>query len=206
MQPLAGKPDYAAVILAGGLGSRMGGVDKGLVEWGDRTLAQAVLNRLKSQSMPPSSIWISANRNQAAYARALGDHERIIADGRPDFAGPLCGIESALHHIHQPLLLAVPCDTPLLPTDLFESLYLAMMQDASLSAAYAISSTKQSHPLCCLLRRHLQANLTEYIDQGQQRVLGWMQHIHAKAVTFQESKAFTNVNDPQTLASLRSAP
>lgn len=197
-------PDYAALILAGGRGSRMGGMDKGLVAWEEIPLAQWVMHRLASQTMAPRSIWISANRNLEQYAQ-LGV-TGVIQDDRPDFAGPLAGIERAMRQVSEPLLLVVPCDAPLLPLDLFELLHETMAKDATVRAAYANTSGDQPHPLCCLLRKDLLPNLSAYLDAGQQRVLGWMQQIQAKAVTFQDQGAFLNVNDPQTIAALRSAP
>lgn len=197
-------PEYAALILAGGRGSRMGGMDKGLVTWEGISLAHMVMRRLKSQTTTPKSIWISANRNLEQYAQ-LGV-SGVIMDDRPDFAGPLAGMERAMGHVSEPLLLVVPCDTPLLPLDLFELLHETMKNDNTVRAAYAMTSADQSHPLCCLLRKDLLPNLSAYLDAGQQRVLGWMQQIQAKAVTFQDQGAFVNVNDPQTIAALRSAP
>lgn len=205
-QQINAHPLYAAMILAGGRGSRMGGLDKGLATWRDRPLINAMLDCLQSQTIPPSSLWISANRNLDTYAKALGQHDRVITDAQPNFPGPLVGIGSVLEKIDEPLLMVVPCDTPKLPENLFESLHLALEQDTSLSAAYAMTSPEQAHPLCCLLRKSVLTDLISYLDQGQQRVLGWMQRIPAKAVTFQDNAAFTNVNDPHTLASLRSAP
>jgi molybdopterin-guanine dinucleotide biosynthesis protein A len=218
----------------------MGGIDKGLVTWNEKPLVHAVLNRLQSQTITPHSFWISANRNLQTYFHLVDHNCKVMTDERPDFAGPLAGIESVLHQIKEPLLLVVPCDTPLLPTNLFEFLYQAMREDSSLNAAYAwtsgdpskrtetstqtdsktrvnrpgadqsslnnSSNKGQPHPLCCLLRQSLATDLTACLDQGQQRVMGWMQRIHAKAVTFDDITAFANVNDPQTLAALRSAP
>ena len=185
----------------------------------------AVLTRLQSQTLQPSSIWISANRNDRQYAQFVGA-AAVVKDERPDFAGPLAGIESTLRQVNAPLLMVVPCDNPLLPVDLFEALYQPMQQDASVNATYAatlpdvsthtapirkssnadIESSSQAHPLCCLLRTNLLADLSNYLDQDQRRVMGWMQHIDAKAVTFSDSQAFANMNDLQTLAAMRSAP
>lgn len=181
----------------------MGGMDKGLVKWEGIPLAHMVMRRLKSQTTTPKSIWISANRNLEQYAQ-LGV-TGVIMDDRPDFAGPLAGIERAMGQVSEALMLVVPCDTPLLPLDLFELLHETMKKDGTVGAAYAETSGDRTHPLCCLLHKDLLPDLSAYLNAGRQRVLGWMQHIHAKAVTFQDSNAFTNVNDPQTLASLRSA-
>ena len=202
----------------------MGGADKGLVDWDGTPLVQAVLNRLRVQTIPPQAIWISANRHADEYAR-LGD-VKVVKDERPNFAGPLAGVESTLRLVNAPFLLVVPCDTPLLPLDLFESLYQAMLEDASLSATYAVTLTDEStlststnepswaqsspsvqaHPLCCLLRTSLLADLSNYLDQDQNRAMDWMRLVHAKAVRFRDSQSFANMNDLKTLAAMRSAP
>ena len=202
----------------------MGGADKGLVDWDGTPLVQAVLNRLRVQTIPPQAIWISANRHADEYAR-LGD-VKVVKDERPNFAGPLAGVESTLRLVNAPFLLVVPCDTPLLPLDLFESLYQAMLEDASLSATYAVTLTDEStpststnepswalsspsvqaHPLCCLLRTSLLADLSNYLDQNQNRAMDWMRLVHAKAVRFRDSRSFANMNDLKTLAAMRSAP
>jgi len=202
----------------------MGGADKGLVDWDGKPLVQAVLNQLRAQTIPPHAIWINANRHGDQYAQ-LGT-VTVVHDERPDFAGPLAGIESTLRLVSAPLLLVVPCDTPLLPIDLFESLYQAMQQDASLCATYAVtladettvtpsmdepskadaSPNVQVHPLCCLLRTTLLADLSNYLDQHESRVMGWMRRVHAKAVRFSDRRSFANLNDLNTLAAMRSAP
>jgi len=194
------------------------------VDWDGTPLVQAVLNRLRVQTILPQAIWISANRHADEYAR-LGD-VKVVKDERPNFAGPLAGVESTLRLVNAPFLLVVPCDTPLLPLDLFESLYQAMLEDASLSATYAVTLTDEStpststnepswaksspsvqaHPLCCLLRTSRLADLSNYLDQDQSRAMDWMRLVHAKAVRFRDRRSFANMNDLKTLAAMRSAP
>ena len=74
-----------ALILAGGQGSRMGGVDKGLQNFRGLPLALQTLMRLQLQSLAPQDILINANRNLAAY-ESLGT--AVWPDTLEGFAGP----------------------------------------------------------------------------------------------------------------------
>src|SRR6476661_9914986 len=104
--------DVTGLILAGGRGSRMGGVDKGLQNFRGMPLALQTLMRLQPQV---SDVLVNANRNLAAY-EALG--VPVWPDALPDFAGPLAGFLTGLERCETPWLATVPCDTPLFPPDL----------------------------------------------------------------------------------------
>ena len=79
-----------AVILAGGLGRRMGGADKGLVDYQGRPLIEWALAALRPQV---DQLVISANRNLDTYA--VYGH-RVVPDTLPDYPGPLAGVLAAL--------------------------------------------------------------------------------------------------------------
>lgn len=66
------------VILAGGQGSRMGGMDKGLVELNDKPLIEYVIEALQSQT---ASITINANRSHDIYQQ----YAPVIADSFTEF-------------------------------------------------------------------------------------------------------------------------
>ena len=108
------------VVLAGGLGRRMGGSDKGLEELRGRPLAAWVVERLAPQV---DELLISANRNGGRYA-ALG--HRVLGDRIAGFAGPLAGLHAALEAAAHPLVATVPCDSPFLPGDLISRLLSAL--------------------------------------------------------------------------------
>ncbi|GHD28428.1 molybdenum cofactor guanylyltransferase MobA [Parahalioglobus pacificus] len=179
------RTDITGLILAGGRGSRMGGVDKGLVDIDGRPLIAATIERLRPQA---STIVISCNRNAEHY-RPYAD--RLVTDLRADFQGPLAGIE-ALGEINTPLLLVTPCDTPNIPSNLGARL-LAAMTPAT-DAVYAQSDGRQ-HYLCLLLRQRALPTLSPYLDSGQRSVRHWLQTLNTEAVSFaNEAHAFTNVN------------
>src|SRR5947209_13773900 len=106
--------EVTGVVLAGGQGSRMGGVDKGLQPFRGRPMVAHVLERLAPQV---GTVLVNANRNIDAY-EAFG--YRVIADEIEGFAGPLTGFERGLAHAVTPLLVTAPCDSPFLPADLVD--------------------------------------------------------------------------------------
>ena len=118
-----------AMVLAGGRGSRMGGVDKGLQNFNGTPLALHALLRLNIQSGGPlGGTMFNANRNLAAY-ESFG--APVWPDVVGEFAGPLAGFLTGLERCETPYLMTVPCDTPLFPLDMIERLSHAMNRDDS---------------------------------------------------------------------------
>ena len=112
--------DITGLVLAGGRGSRMGGVDKGLQNHHGVPLALHALLRLAPQV---GLTMINANRNLAAY-ESMG--VPVWPDALADFAGPLAGFLAGLEHCDTPYLVTVPCDSPRFPEDLVARLASAL--------------------------------------------------------------------------------
>ena len=111
----------AGLVLAGGLGTRMGGVDKPLLPLGGRVILDFVLDRLRPQV---DALAISANGDPARYA-AFG--LQVLADTMLS-RGPLGGILRGLawaEGLGADALLTVPGDTPFIPLDLATRLWPA---------------------------------------------------------------------------------
>src|SRR3990172_9232766 len=108
------------VILAGGEGRRMGGVDKGLRELRGKPMIQWVLERFAPQV---DAVLINANQNLDVYAR-FG--HPVVTDEIGGYAGPLAGLQCALNTARHPLVATVPCDSPFLPSDLVARLPAAL--------------------------------------------------------------------------------
>jgi molybdopterin-guanine dinucleotide biosynthesis protein A len=193
---------YDALILAGGRGSRMAGRDKGWIMWEGHPLIEHVMQRLDQQSTPPARILISANRNIDAYQQT---GHLVVTDERADFIGPLAGVEAGLMRCKKNNLLVVPCDTPLLPLDLFERLQQEMDQHSEAMAAYAVS-TDGSHPLCCLLQPSINGSLSQFLDKGHGPVLSWLEKASAVAVHFDDTDGFRNFNTLEIFQSKRNSP
>ena len=149
--------EITGLILAGGRGSRMGGVDKGLQNFKGMPLALHTLMRLQMQV---GHVMVNANRNLAAY-ESFG--ASVWPDGLADYAGPLAGFLTGLERCESPYLVTAPCDTPLLPLDLVARLAEALERDgADIAMAAAPEADKDGHvqlrtqPVFCLLRVELQ--------------------------------------------------
>ena len=187
------RETITGVILAGGLGRRMGGVDKGLQLLAGRPLVSHVAERLAPQV---DQLLINANRSQAEYA-ALGFP--LIADEIPDFAGPLAGLHAALKASSTPLVATAPCDSPYLPADLVRRLHAALLASgAPLAIARADG---RLHPVFCLCRTALCTSLESYLLDGGRRVAQWCAEMGAVEVDFDDqAAAFGNFNTLQDLA------
>ena len=197
-----------ALILAGGRGSRMGGIDKGLQSFRGLPLALQTLMRLQLQSQPPQEILINANRNLAAY-ESLG--AAVWPDTLDDFAGPLAGFLTGLERCETPLLLTVPCDTPLFPLDLIERLHTALIeQDADLAMAAAREEDGQirPQPVFCLLKVTLLDSLVQFTQKGGRKIDAWTGQHHCAIVPFGQAQdapeAFFNANTLEELQKLES--
>jgi molybdenum cofactor guanylyltransferase len=174
-----------ALVLAGGRGSRMGGVDKGLQLLEGRPLAAHVIERLAPQA---GTLLISANRNRDAYA-AFG--HRVLADPPGlEFAGPLAGMLAALEAIpDDSWLLTAPCDAPRLPLDLAERLLAAAGPHGLAFAAAA-----REHPTHALLHSRLRQPLRSHLETAGRAVLGWMRSQPHGVAHFDDEAAFANLN------------
>ena len=195
--------DITAVILAGGRGSRMGGVDKGLQPFNGVPLALHTLKRLSPQV---GAVLINANRNLATYESFGAPVWPDVAD-LGDYAGPLAGFMTGLKHCNTPYLLTVPCDTPLFPHDLAARLAEALQTQ---SADFAVASAPEAdgktrpQPVFCLMGTNMLASLQRYTQSGGRKIDAWTAHHTVAHVPFNlsgdDAKAFFNAN---TLAELR---
>jgi molybdopterin-guanine dinucleotide biosynthesis protein A len=192
--------DITGVILAGGRGSRMGGVDKGLQNFNGMPLALATLMRLQVQV---GQVMINANRNLSAY-ESFG--VPVWPDVIPDYAGPLAGFLTALEHCETSWLVTVPCDTPLFPTDLVERLAAAASaQGAEIAMAAAREEDGQlrTQPVFSLLGVHLLESLVKFTNEGGRKIDAWTARHKTVVVPFDTPadgpRAFFNAN---TLAEL----
>ena len=187
--------DVTGVILAGGQGSRMGGVDKGLQPFRGRPMVAHVIERLAPQV---SELLINANRNAEAYA---GFGYRVIADEIEGFAGPLAGFERGLAHACRELVVTAPCDSPFLPADLVQRLQGALL---SAGAQLAVAKTgEQAHPVFSLMRRDVHESLRAFLSSGQRKIDKWYAALEVVEVAFDdEPGAFLNINTREELTGL----
>jgi molybdenum cofactor guanylyltransferase len=201
MQDSIPRGQITGLLLAGGLGKRMGQLDKGLQPLSDSTLAGATLQRLKPQV---GSLLINANRNVSLYAQ-FG--YPVVQDDIPGHAGPLAGMHAGLQQCKTPYLLSVPCDTPGFPQDLVQRLAFAMkLAAADLALAVTGENNRpELHPVFCLMKTSLHPSLDAYLRSGGRKVAEWMmQQPHAHA-HFSDQTAFMNINTPEDLQTFQSS-
>lgn len=187
------KPQITGVVLAGGLGRRMGGTDKGLQELRGQPMVHWVIERLAPQV---DELLINANQNGERYA-AFG--HRVVPDQIPDFAGPLAGLHAALSAATHPLVATAPCDSPFLPADLISRLFSAL---TAANADLAVAKTfDQAHPVFCLCQRSVLPHLTEFLESGGRKIDRWYSTLNIVEVAFDdEAEAFENINTRDELA------
>jgi molybdopterin-guanine dinucleotide biosynthesis protein A len=175
------------LILAGGQGRRMGGVDKGLQPLRGKPMVAWVLERLKPQV---AEIIINANQNQAEYAK-LGC--RVVGDEIGGFAGPLAGLHAGLKANVHPFLVTVPCDSPFLPLDLVVRMHAALI---ARHADLAVAKTgDQPHPVFSLVRETLAGHLGRFLEGGGRKIDAWYGSLKVVEVPFDDQPdAFSNIN------------
>ena len=190
----------SSIILSGGRATRMNGVDKGLMLLQNKPLVAHVIARLEPQV---DEILINANREITTY-KALG--YPVLQDENDEFIGPLAGFSLGLQHAKHEYILTVPCDSPLLPSDLVKRLYNGMA--ASRMNIACASSDGNTHPVFCLMKKSVLPSLLAYIESGGRKVSAWQKSQQYVEVDFSGHKlnsvaeVFTNLNTFEDLAAL----
>lgn len=209
--PAIATGEITGLVLAGGRGTRMGGVDKGLQNFNGTPLAMHAVVRLGLQV---GEIMINANRNLSAY-ESFG--VPVWPDGLADYAGPLAGFLTGLERCETPYLLTVPCDTPLFPFDLAGRLSEALVaNDAEIAMVSAPEPSEEpggapvlrAQPVFCLLNATLLESLVRFTQAGGRKIDAWTAQHRTALVPFDRPgdapDAFFNANTLAELHALES--
>lgn len=180
------------VLLAGGQGRRMGGVDKGLQLLRGKPMAQHVIERFAPQV---DELLINANQNIEQY-QSLG--YRVIPDAIGGFAGPLAGLHRGLSEAAHPLVVTAPCDSPFLPLDLVAQLRAAL--DAKHAELAVAKTGDQPHPVFSLCKTSVLPSLTAFLESGGRKIDWWYSKLKVVEVPFADEAAFRNINTREELA------
>lgn len=188
-----------AVVLAGGMARRMGGVDKGWMELNGKPLVKHVLDIVSPQV---ERCLINANRSLTAYGTLS---KPVISDLEGDFQGPLMGIATGLYHAATDWVLFVPCDGPYLPDDLVSRMLLqAESQGAEIAVAH---DGKRLQPVVSLIKRELLDSVRATLAEGERKIDRWYAMHNVVTVDFSDHpKAFINVNRRDDLDELKQMP
>ena len=183
------------VILAGGKGSRLGGRDKGLLEWQGRPLIEHVLQNIAPVT---ANILINANQNIEVYQQY---GYPVVSDESPDFAGPLAGMLAALRSADTPYILTLPCDAPLTSADIVER--FCDVHEEKQRQLYVAGTAEGLQPVYAMINNSLTDTLQQYLADGNRKVRDWMQANHAVVVDFDQlAPAFVNINTESDLQSI----
>ena len=181
------RNEITGLILAGGRAARMGGVDKGLVDFKGKPLIAHVIERLQPQV---GDLMISANRNLERY-RALG--LPIVLDetsGLEPFPGPLAGWLAGLRACKTNWMVCVPCDAPFLAADLVHHL-----ADTLSNSRAAVAYLGQfMEPMFCLLHVDLAEDLAQAVTHGERKAEAWLRGMGAAQAEFLHAEPFANLN------------
>lgn len=193
------RDQITGLLLCGGRGSRMGGVDKGLQPYRGMPLAMHALLRLQPQV---GAVMINANRNLAAY-EAMG--VPVWADALPDYPGPLAGVLAGLEQCETRYLVTVPCDTPGFPPDLVSRLADALVREGAeiAMAATVEQGERRLQPVFCLMQADLLESLDATLKTGERKIDRWTARHRCAEVVFDDAAAFFNAN---TVADLQRGP
>ena len=179
--------NVSAVILAGGRATRMNGVDKGLVLFNHKPLIEHVIQSIQDDV---EEIQISANRNISTYQQY---GYPVIPDHFGDFAGPLAGLLSAMHHASHQWILCLPCDAPFIQSNLIKNLKKPLINsDFSISVAF---DGIRLQPTFSIHAKKLYPDLGAFLERGNRAIKGWIAENNAVSVDLSaESRNFININ------------
>lgn len=193
----------------------MGGLDKGLQPFLGRRLIDHAVDRLRPQV---KSLLIVANRHKEIYADlgypVVDDKVAGLVDdltqsptarpSSPSFQGPMVGLLAGLVACETQWLVTAPCDSPLFPCNLVESLVAAASQQEATLAVAAIQGEDgvELQPVFCLAHITMHRSLRRSLETGQRRLADWLIEQRAAQVLFDRSDDFVNINTAKDLDDL----
>ncbi|HPQ96630.1 MAG: molybdenum cofactor guanylyltransferase [Thiothrix sp.] len=191
------ETSISGVILAGGMGRRMGGQDKGLLLFEGRPLIEYLLDALSPQV---SHILINANRNPSLYARY---GHPVLGDPLPDFQGPLAGFSAAMQAAQTTHIMTLPCDGPWIAPDMARRLLDALRNQPEAALAVAHDG-ERLQPVHALIPVSLHQSLQAFLARGERKIDRWyQQHPMVHADFSDVARLFRNINTPEQQQALQ---
>ncbi|SQF97965.1 protein MobA [Paucimonas lemoignei] len=188
-------PSCSILLLAGGQGQRMGGRDKGLIDWRGEPLIQH-LHRLTRPLT--NDLIISCNRNLEQYAPYA---DQLVQDGNAEFNGPFAGIRAALPLARHAHLLVLPCDVPLIDLSLLDELRQTVQQHPE--QPVMVRSGEHWQPLLCVIPTCHAVAFEAAWQSGERSPRRIMEKLGAVAVNCAaDDPRLANLNTPQLLTQI----
>ena len=183
-----------ALLLAGGEGRRLGGVDKGLVHWNGRPMSHWVADTLANVA---GSVLISANRSLDRYEELSPGG--VVPDAPPfQWQGPLAGLLAGMRAAQArgaSAVLVCPCDTPEVSEGLYRS--LVELWRESPEQPVVVCCEGRVHPLHGIYPVELADLIEALLTQGERRVQAFSQQAGAKCLETDDAQAMKNRNSPE---------
>jgi molybdenum cofactor guanylyltransferase len=186
-----------AVILAGGLARRMGGVDKGLVEVAGKPMVKYALDILTPLV---HSVVINANRSIEEYQQ-FG--VPVVSDTLTGHQGPLAGLSAGINALQCDYVVMCPCDSPFLQSELIQALIKGCIDnDTDIAVPH---DGDRLQPVFCVVQRRVEVSLNTFLDAGERKIDRWFSDhtlytLDAKAY----SQSFRNINTEEERLSAES--
>jgi molybdenum cofactor guanylyltransferase len=191
--------ECCAVILSGGLNSRMGGHNKALLELGGRVMLDRVLEAL--DGLFDEILLVS--RDARPYMRWP---IKVVAD-LFDARSSLTGIHAGLSHCTAPYAFVVPCDAPFLQKAVVEMLLAEITPDLDLIVP---RHKGRYQPLCAIYAKRCLGPIEAQLNDGDLKIINFFDQMRLKVVPSEKMqtadpalRSFINVNTPEALESCR---
>ena len=182
------KKKFSCIILAGGEGKRVGGRDKGLIDYHGKPLIQHVIDNIKPQV---DEIIISANRNIEKYETC---GYKVVSDNSEKYLGPMAGIAATLPYCQNDWVFITPCDMPFLPLDIISSLY-----ENKNGSSLSIAKVSDRLQLALLMNKNLLPSILQALSASELRLMQWAKSQKPTFVFFTNEQNFSNLNSSTDL-------
>jgi len=178
-------------ILAGGKATRLGGINKALIEIEGDTIISKIHRALGPIC---NEVIIISNQAQTDY--------RISAKIYPDIienCGPLGGIHSALLHSSNEIVLVVSCDMPFISSNIANLLFDAYIKNQPKVDAVIPTLNGFNEPLLAIYSKRLSTKISEILsDRKGHRITDLLDNCNTVKVEIEASpeniRSFTNIN------------
>ncbi len=199
MQRRADKTTCSAVILSGGLNSRMAGQNKAFLEIGGET----ILSRLLDTLGPDFEEILLVTRQPQSYAHVP---VKVVVDLYEDRSS-LTGIHAGLVNAQAGYIFVVPCDSPFL-----QSSIVRLLLDA-LDPRWDVIVPQMDgyyQPLCAIYSKKCLPAIEAQLDRGDYRIIDFFPQVNVNIISADQIKAadpqllsFLNINTPEALLACR---
>jgi molybdopterin-guanine dinucleotide biosynthesis protein A len=191
----------SALILVGGLGTRVNGYPKYLFTYENKTFLERQTEELRSCS--DEILIVCRDEDQVAVLPVL-NQVRYIQDLRKG-QGPAGGIHSGAWHAGGEYFFVTACDMPFLSCIVIRYLINAVK---GFDAAVPVWEDGRYEPLCAVYRRDAVREFYEKNDE--RRLSSLIQDLHTRYIPVQEIQAlvpdkdvFCNINDLNLLSKIK---